>query len=250
MALSQNEKVRASIEGAIDGGKDLTLRSERTALINDYIKRNSDASPGSIRSAFSKQIPAVVKERGLDPSKVKATKHVKAKYDKSLNIQADTKGADIGETQKAQVGAGQQQQQRQTGPQAPIVYTAEGVGEMWGGLIETVRLKVPEIESLNAGQKTALGSLWLPLANRYLATHERAAIVFMCLTTAGIIGGHIVDGVRKHRAANANKKEYQEEREAAEREGGGHQPTPQPAPEEEPAITGTPSNVAQLTADR
>lgn len=252
MTLSQNEKVRAAIEGALDAGHDLTMRSERTAMINDYIKANKDASPGSIRSAFSKQIPGVVKERGLDPSKVKAAKHVKAKYDKGLNMQIDPKPADVAQggeqTQKAQVGAPGQQV-----PAAPIVYTAEGVGEMWGGLIETVRLKVPEIKSLDAGQKNALGGLWMPVANRYLATHERAAILFMCLTTAGIIGGHIVEGVRAHRAANDKKKEYQDAREAAEREGSGHreaaQPAPEPADKPVPKITGDPKNVAALSPE-
>lgn len=253
MALSQNEKVRATIEGAIDAGKDLTVRSERTEMINQYIKANKDASPGSIRSAFSKQIPSVVKERGLDPNKVKAQKHIKAKYDKSINMTVEGKPADINEpTQKAQVGGQQQPQQNQNA--APIVYDAAGVGEMWSGLIETVRLKVPEIESLNEGQKNALGSLWMPVANRYLATHERAAIVFMCFTTAGIIGGHIVDGVRKHRAAKENKKEYDEARAAAEAEGSGHrdetQSEPAKAPEGRAAIRGTPENVATLEAER
>lgn len=254
MTLSQNEKVRAAIEGALDGGKDLTLRSERGELINDYIKRNPDASAGSIRSAFSKQIPAVVKERGMDPAKVKPTKHIKAKYDKTLNVQVDPKPVDMGGQESGQQTKGAAAPgQQPTGPNAPIVYTAEGIGEMWAGLIETVRIMVPEVEPLNANQKNALGGLWVGMANKYLATHERAALVFMLFTTAGIIGGNIVKGVKARKERKADEREYDKERAAAEREGGGHreEATPRPDETEKPKrITGTPENVSELEAER
>lgn len=263
MALSQNERVRAAIEGALDDKKDLTLRSVRTEIVNNYIKKHPSDPAGSVRSAFSKQFKSVAKERGISPEAVSTGKHVRAKYDPSLNMKVNPKPADVGEgtAQKATVQQGAPHAQAVPGqPGQPVqpqvvVYTAEGVGEMFSGLIETVRLKVPEIESLNSGQKNALGNLWLAPANRYLATHERAALIFLLASTAGIIGGHIVDGVRKHRQANEDKEERKRERQEAANDGGGRPPAePAQAPPQRAAISAAeaslPENVAKLEADR
>lgn len=220
---SNADLVRAAVEGAEAGGRDLSLASERRRVVDEVVAGNPRLKAASIQAALSDVLKKRAAARGDDPSKYR--KKPAAKYSTSLKSSKAAapveRGAEAGQGTPAQAGGSAPQGSGQIvgPPQAgalvplppnPIVekQLAETMNAFWEG----IRLMDPNIEKLDKDEKDALANFWYPFAADLLASRNKMLAVAI-IGTAGLAGRKISAG----RKITAAQKAIAAEREAAAR---------------------------------
>ena len=175
MAATNNDKIRAYITGLLDEGTDLSVKENRDLAFVKFLKANPSITKTSARAAWSKIMPKLAAERGVNPETVKPRRAPKIKVDKSLITNLDPRPVDInpnyqgqpqqgqpmqGPPQQGQVITGQNWQNGQQPQQGqPFVqnYTVASTGAFWDSCYNFMRLMAPEAEPLSDQERTNLG---------------------------------------------------------------------------------------------
>ena len=224
---SNNDKIRAHISGLLDSGVDLSVKVNRDEAFNKFLKSNPGITKASARAAWSKIIPKLAAERGVNPDTVKPRRSPKVKVDKSLITNLDPHPADINpnyqqgqQPQQGQMQTGTnwqagQQQGPQPGPQQgqPFQqqqfqqqYTVASTGAFWDSCYNFIRLMAPEAEPLSDQERNNLGETWYIPFNRYLAGKEKTALAIALLGTLSIFASKIQPALKKKREEEAAQK--------------------------------------------
>lgn len=253
---TNNDRIRAYVGGLLDNGADLTQKKNRDAAFDEFTKKNPDIAKASARASWSKIVPKLAAERGVDPETVKPKRSPKVKVNGRLISNLDPRPVDINPNyQQAQPQGGpvqpgvnwqqgqQQQQQFQQGapfggaqpqPGFRMDYTVASTGAFWDSFYNFLRMVMaPEAEGLSDQERTNLGETWVAPFNYYLAGKEKTAIAIALLGTMSIFATKMKparDKAKKDKEARADIGELRKQaREAAQK-----MPKPEAPPEAEP----------------
>lgn len=198
------ELLHAHVDNQIKNKYDYSTATARKQDIQNFISNNKNnlkpeqLSIKLVRSSYNPILEKKLKESGIDPEKV-LKKNTKLKFNKNLNAkitpETQTGANDETPTGKPQL---QGQQGAQIGIAPPPAYNEESVSATFSALILPLKIAYPEIELLTDKEKEALGKMWLPAFNLYLADQKYAVIGIPLFATLGIFIPKIVEGRKKH----------------------------------------------------
>jgi len=262
-AQSNNDRIRAFVGGLLDEGTDLSTTSNREQAFNDFHKKNPDIAKASARASWSKIVPKLAAERGINPDTVKARRAPKVKVDKTLITNLDPRPADINPNyQQGQQGPqgpqqgnwqwanqGQQQQfgQPQQGPAFQMSYSVASTGAFWDSVYNFLRLTTPDAEPLSEQERTSLGETWVAPFNYYLAGKEKTALAIALLATLSMFAVKIKPARDKAKREQAARGNIDQLRRAA-RAAGKKMPKPE-APDDTPAEPAKPRKAGPRDLD-
>ena len=205
MPASQNELVRDHINSKWDGEYDFSKSQNRRESVDEFLKAHPDLRQSSATSAHQRQLEIIAKERGKNISEFKSTaKGKKPNYDPSMNATVTPNAQQVAPSslEKSAIGV--------TAVPATIQslqsYDVDTVGAVFDGLYTGLRLAVPHAKELSPSQKKSLGEVWKEPFNKYLGEHEKFGIVIALSATVGILGANLIEGYKKGKEIDAQKK--------------------------------------------
>ncbi len=204
-APSLADLLRAHINRQLDKNYDYSLATNRTQDIKNFIQENksrlekSQQNVNTIRSTMTPILDAEFIKRDKNPATMnRSTKGKKQglKFNTDLNSEI-TPNPQAGEKDTSPKPKPQMQDPNQPIMQMPQAYNEEGVSATFSALFMTVRLAIPDVELLTKEEKDALGKMWLPAFNLYLANEKYAVLGIPILATLGIFLPKILEGRKK-----------------------------------------------------
>lgn len=204
-APSLADLCRAHINRQLDKNFDYSLATNRTQDIKNFIQENksrltkNQLTVNTVRSTYTPLLDAEFIKRDKNPATMnRSTKGKKQglKFNTDLNANI-TPNAQAGEKDTSPKPQMQKQDPNQMQMQMPQAYNEEGVSATFSALFMTVRLAIPDVELLSKEEKDALGKMWLPAFNLYLANEKYAVLGIPILATLGIFLPKILEGRKK-----------------------------------------------------
>jgi len=198
--------LRVHISKQLDKNYDFTLATNRTQDIKNFIQENksnlekNQLTVNTIRSTYTPILDAEFIKRDKNPATMNRstkgkTQGLKFNTDLNANITPNAQAGEKDTSPKPKM----QNQNQDPNQQMPIMqaYNEEGVSATFSALFMTVRLAIPDVELLTQDEKDALGKMWLPAFNLYLANEKYAVLGIPILATLGIFLPKILEGRKK-----------------------------------------------------
>ena len=204
VAPSLADLLRVHISNQMDKNYDYTLATNRTQDIKNFIESNKSKLTKKqldiniVRSSMTPLLDAEFMKRDKNPATMNRSARGKKqgmKFNTNLNptITPQAQAGEKDTSPKPQM----KQDQNQQVMQMPQAYNEEGVSATFSALFMTVRLAIPDVELLSKEEKDALGKMWLPAFNLYLANEKYAVLGIPILATMGIFLPKILEGRKK-----------------------------------------------------
>ncbi|MBA7492256.1 hypothetical protein ES702_02805 [subsurface metagenome] len=202
---SLGELLSLHIDSQIKNNFDYSTATARKQDIQNFISANKEKlkpnqlNVKAIRSSFNPMLESKLKIAGKDPEKI-MKKNTKLKFNKGLNKSAISPETQKGSNDESPDSKPKLEgvQQGQLGLIQAPAYDEASVSATFSALILPLKIAYPEIELLTDAEKEALGKMWLPAFNLYLADQKYAVIGIPLFATLGIFIPKIVEGRKKH----------------------------------------------------
>ena len=202
-APSLADLLRVHISDQMDKNYDYSLATNRTQDIKNFIESNKSKLSkkqleiNTVRSSMTPLLDAEYIKRDKNPATMNRSTKGKTqglKFNSNLNptITPMSQAGEKDTSPKPKI-----QDPNQPIIQMPQAYNEEGVSATFSALFMTVRLAIPDVELLTKEEKDALGKMWLPAFNLYLANEKYAVLGIPILATMGIFLPKILEGRKK-----------------------------------------------------
>ena len=232
------EKLREEIDQSLQSGVDLTVASNRTTFLKEFMEKYKKDFPdmkiSSLRPSFNRELDKKVpREKSKIPTrkpkfneKMASEISSKSTQEKPSGLKDEKKDKDSKTGEQGTTGKvapktgpdGKPLPQTDTGV-PPVKYdhwTTRGIGALFQSFLLPLKAVWPEMPSLTDEEKEALGEMWLPGFQRY-GDEKLQFLVFPALGTMGILVPKMAQGRKLHKEAE-DKKEQKKKTEKATKE--------------------------------